>query len=65
MKTYFEPAKLDIQWETEKVINNTKSRKLIVEYNPGQVEIEMEQYEDLKIDFANLKFVGVNFDQEI
>lgn len=65
VKTYFEPATLDIQWETKKVINNTKSRKPIIDYKPGQVEIEMKQYEYLKIDFTNLKFVGVNFEQEI
>jgi hypothetical protein len=65
VKTFIEPSKLDIQWDIKKVINNTKIRKPIIEYNPGQIDIGIKQYEDLKINFSNLKLVGTNYEQEI
>lgn len=65
VKIDFEPTKLDIEWETKKPINNTKTRNPIINYHPGNVDIRMKQYQNLKIDFANLKYVGINYEQEI
>jgi hypothetical protein len=65
VKINYVPAKLDIQWDIKKPINNTRVRKPIINYTPGNVEIQLKQYQDLKIDFANLKYVGINYEQEI
>lgn len=65
VKIDFQPTKLDIQWDIKKPINNTQARKPIIEYQPGTVDIRMKRYQDVQIDFANLKFVGINYEQEI
>lgn len=65
VKIDFQPTKLDIQWDIKKPINNTKARKPIIDYQPGTVDIRIKQYQDLQIDFANLKYVGINYEQEI
>ncbi|MFJ8234657.1 DUF6470 family protein [Ureibacillus sp. NPDC094379] len=51
MKTNFEPAKVDIQVEPQKVINNSTINKPIHNYTPGKVKVEMLQYPSLKIDW--------------
>lgn len=65
VKIDFDPGKLNIQWEPKKVINNTRTQKPIIEYNPGKVTTKIKNYPQLKIDFANLKFIGSNYEQEI
>lgn len=65
VKIDFQPTKLDIQWDIKKPVNNTKARKPIIDYQPGTVDIRLKQYQDLQIDFANLKYVGINYEQEI
>ncbi|MCI1592500.1 DUF6470 family protein [Heyndrickxia oleronia] len=65
VKIDFQPTKLDIQWDIKKPINNTKARKPIIDYQPGTVDIRIKQYQDLQIDFDNLKYVGINYEQEI
>ena len=47
----FEPAKVDIQIEPQKVINNTTINKPLHNYTPGKVKVEMLQYPSLKIDW--------------
>lgn len=65
VKIDFEPGKVDIEWKTHKPINQTRAQKPIIDYQPGNVIIGMKQYQSLKIDFVNLKYVGFNFEQEI
>ncbi|MCM3238368.1 DUF6470 family protein [Heyndrickxia oleronia] len=65
VKLEYVPTKLDIQWELHKPVNNTIARKPIINYQPGTVDIRMKQYQDLKIDFDNLKYVGINYELEI
>jgi hypothetical protein len=65
VKEHFEPAKLDIQWDIKKPINNTKPRKPIIDYKPGNVNVSLKQYPNVKIDFVNLKYIGINYEQEI
>lgn len=65
VKEHYEPTKLDIQWDIKKPINNTETRKPIIEYKPGKVDVSLKQHQDLKIDFFNLKYVGINYEQEI
>ncbi|MGX9133375.1 DUF6470 family protein [Rummeliibacillus sp. JY-2-4R] len=51
VKLSFEPGKVDIQAQPQKVINNTKINKPIHQYTPGKVTAEMLQYPSLKIDW--------------
>lgn len=56
VKINYEPTKLDIDWKIQKVINNTKTNKPIIEYEPGKVNISMQQKNSLRIDFVNVDF---------
>lgn len=47
----FTPGSVDIQGEPQKVINNTKTNKPIHNYIPGKVNVEMQQYPSMKIDW--------------
>jgi len=51
VKINFTPGSVDIQVEPQKVINNTKINKPIHNYTPGKVNVEMQQYPSLKIDW--------------
>ncbi|MDQ0214954.1 hypothetical protein J2S13_001353 [Oikeobacillus pervagus] len=65
VSVHFEPAKIKLNVKTNKVINNTRPQKPIHEYRPGKVNISMKQYPSLSIDFVNLKYKGINYEQEI
>jgi len=65
VKLKYDPGNVEIQWNIKKPINNTKINKPIIDYSPGSVQVGIKQYQDLKIDFDNLKFVGINFELEI
>ncbi|MFS0821620.1 DUF6470 family protein [Bacillus sp. 1P02SD] len=65
VKTNYVPAAVDIQVKVNKPIINSSINKPIHEYIPGKAYIRLEQRQSLKIDFANLKYVGVNYKQEI
>jgi hypothetical protein len=62
VKTNFEPSKVNIDVKVNNPINNTKINKPIINYTLGKVTTELAQRNSLKIDFVNLKFVGVNFE---
>lgn len=47
----FEPSRVDIKVEPQKVINNTTINKPIHNYTPGKVKVEMLQHPSLKIDW--------------
>lgn len=51
VKINFTPGSADIQVKPQKVINNTKINKPIHNYTPGKVNVEMQQYPSLKIDW--------------
>jgi hypothetical protein len=65
VKTNYEPAKVHIDVKVNKPINNTKINKPIINYTPGKVTTELAQRNSLKVDFVNLKFVGINFEISI
>jgi len=65
VKIDYDPGKVDIEWKTQPAINNSKPKKPIVEYTPGSVNIEMEQKANIKVDFENLLFKGINFEMKI
>ena len=47
----FEPGRVDIQVEPQKVINNTTINKPIHNYTPGKVKVDLLQEPSLKIDW--------------
>jgi hypothetical protein len=65
VKINYDQAKVDIQWQVNKPIINSQINKPIINYTPGNVDINMKQYQSLKIDFENLKHVGINYEQFI
>jgi hypothetical protein len=65
VKIDYEPGKVDIQVETKKPIINSKENKPIISYSPAKVNISLKQYQSLKIDFDNLKYVGIGYEQFI
>ncbi|OZI10889.1 hypothetical protein CEW92_14605 [Bacillaceae bacterium SAS-127] len=65
VKINFQPAQVHIDVKTNKVINNTRPQKPIHEYQPGKVHVSMKQNPSVNIDFVNLKYKGINYEQEI
>ncbi|MFD1779990.1 DUF6470 family protein [Fredinandcohnia salidurans] len=65
VKTNYVPAEVDIQVKVNKPVINANINKPIHEYTPGKVDITLDQRQSLKIDFVNLKYIGVNYEQEI
>ncbi|KMY55509.1 hypothetical protein AC623_17480 [Bacillus sp. FJAT-27231] len=61
----YDPGKVDINVKVNPVINNTRPQKPIYNYQPGKINISMKQYPSLSVDFANLKYRGINYEQEI
>lgn len=65
VKIDYQPSKVNIDWKVNKVENNTRVNKPIIDYQPGTVTTSLKQRESLNIDFANLKFVGIHYEQLI
>lgn len=65
VKINYDPGKVDINWKVNKPIIDSKQNKPIIDYTPGTVSVELKQPASLKIDFDNLKFVGINYEQTI
>ena len=65
VKINYEPAKININFKVNKPIIESKINKPIINYTRGKVDIRMKQYQSLKIDFDNLKYVGTNYEQLI
>jgi len=65
VKIHYEPGDVKINWRTQPAINNSKPRKPILDYQPGKVNVQLAQKADVKIDFENLKFKGINFEMNI
>jgi hypothetical protein len=65
VKTNYTPAEVDIDVKVNKPTINSQTNKSIHNYTPGKVNIDLEQKQSLKIDFVNLKYVGINYEQEI
>jgi hypothetical protein len=65
VKIQYDPGEVKVNFEPQKVINNTQVVKPHINVSKAQVDISLQKYADLKIDFVNLKHVGVNYEQEI
>jgi hypothetical protein len=65
VKIDYQPSKLDITWDIKPAVNNSKASSPIIQYSPGKVSVNLKQQSFIKIDFKNIKFVGINYEQEI
>lgn len=54
VKTMYEPSEVNMDVEQNKPIVAATAHYPEHSYEPGQVSVEMKQYEDLNIDFINL-----------
>lgn len=55
VKLDFEPAKLHMDWKQNKPIIDVQPQKPIVGYEPGNVDIYMQQYPELNIDVIDIE----------
>jgi hypothetical protein len=65
VKIDYDPGKLLIDWDIYKPENNSYVQPANISYIPGNVQVNLEKYASLKIDFANLMYNGINYEQEI
>jgi hypothetical protein len=65
VKIQYDPGEVKVNIEPQKVINNTQVVKPHINVSKAQVDISLQKYADLQIDFVNLKHVGVNYEHEI
>ncbi|MGM7683395.1 DUF6470 family protein [Cytobacillus sp. Hm23] len=65
VKLNYDPARVKIDVKTNEPIIEAVQNKPVHEYTPGDVQVKMARYNDLQIDFVNLKHVGPNFELEI
>lgn len=65
VKIGYDPGKVDINWKQNKPLIESRLNKPIINYTPGKAEVRLKQHPSLKIDFANLRHVGINYEQSI
>ncbi|WP_071460825.1 DUF6470 family protein [Bacillus massilinigeriensis] len=65
VKIDYNPGKVEIRAKANKPIISITANKPSVSYTPGKAEVSLKNYPSLKIDFENLKFVGINYEQSI
>ncbi|MGR3765855.1 DUF6470 family protein [Rossellomorea sp. NS-SX7] len=65
VKIQYDPGEVKVNIEPQKIINNTQVVKPKLNVTKAQVDISLQRYADLQIDFVNLKHVGTNYEQEI
>lgn len=65
VKVGYDPGKVEIDWKVNKPVVESKINKPVIDYSPGQVEVSLKEYPSLKIDFDNLKYVGINYEKSI
>ncbi|MGM0843781.1 MAG: DUF6470 family protein [Bacillota bacterium] len=65
VKIQYDPASVKINAYPQEVINNTKVQKPTIEHVSSQIDVSLKQHQTLDIGFEGLKFVGINYEQEI
>ncbi|QHE63201.1 hypothetical protein FHE72_20925 [Rossellomorea vietnamensis] len=65
VKISYNPGNVKINVEPQKVVNHSRPQNPNIQYTAAQVDVSLKRYADLQIDFANLKHVGFNYEQEI
>lgn len=61
----YDPGEVKVAIEPKKATINTKINNPEINYTPSKVNIQLAQYPSLEIDFENLKYIGVNYEQYI
>lgn len=61
----YDPGEVNVSIEPKKAVINTKINNPEINYTPAKVNIQLTQYPSLEIDFENLKYIGVNYEQYI
>ena len=54
VKIHYEPAKVNIDVQMNKPLINATVHKPIIDYQPGNVEVELERRNELSIDFESV-----------
>lgn len=65
VKIDYEPSIVEIDVTPQKPIMDVQVQKPEHDYTPGSVDVNMAQYPSLQIDFDNLRYVGINYEQQI
>ncbi|GAM11995.1 DUF6470 family protein [Mesobacillus selenatarsenatis] len=65
VKIDYAPAKVDINWKVNMPIIESNVNNPVINYTPGKAEVSLKQHPSLKIDFENLRHVGINYEQSI
>jgi hypothetical protein len=65
VKLEYDPGKVEVNWKVNKPVIDSNINKPVVNYSPGKVEVSIKDFPSLKIDFENLKYVGINYEQSI
>jgi hypothetical protein len=65
VKIDYDPGKLSIDWNIHKPENHSYVQPANISYTPGNVQVNLEKYASLNIDFSNLIYKGINYEQEI
>lgn len=65
VKIGYDPGKVDINWKVNNPIIDSKINKPVLNYSPGKLEVSIKEYPSLKVDFENLKYVGIKYEQSI
>lgn len=60
VKKDYQPSELDINVKINRPVITNTPQKPQINYQKGQVDTGIAQYQSLKVDFENLKFNGVN-----
>lgn len=61
----YDPGEVNVVIEPKKATINAKINNPEINYTPSKVNIQLAQYPSLEIDFENLKYIGVNYEQYI
>ncbi|KAB7665158.1 DUF6470 family protein [Bacillus sp. B1-b2] len=61
----YDPGDVTISVETKKPIISSTTNNPQNTFTPSKVNVQLAQYSSLEIDFENLKYVGVNYEQYI
>lgn len=65
VKIGYEAGKVDINVKENKPVINAHINKPIHDYAPGSAEVGLSKYQSLQIDFENLRYVGIGYEQKI
>lgn len=65
VKISYDPGALNINWKINKPNIDIKANKPNINYTPDKINILLKQHPSLKIDFENLRYVGINYEQNI